>query len=313
MGVSDHTILRDGKRISNSCEQWDRNGTSSEHLNQNLRLKEYLSYDEIMLGSLIGVSGSSFLINDGARRNCGRRGREETFESRGVIVGLVGARFERMGRMDSVFMLPSSSKTTMDEGLQRIFLEFLGTQRDEGVVSGERRFDVGVYRARMRITAEVLLLEANARAREDELGRTAYVYVVGLGLGVWEHDGCQTEEYVRAFLEALEEVDVSKVSTVEFAWIDVSQDVQDEVAGVARSKSIKVLFSKRNPAAKLEGEGELLVLSYAWDGNAFPGNEYWQGSLMGSGDPAAACMSTIGELHNPLVNPYTKRIVVAGS
>lgn len=54
------------------------------------------------------------------------------------------------------------------------------------------------------------------------------------------------------------------------------------------------------------------MLSYAWDGNAFPGNEYWNGSLTGSGDPAAACMSTIPELHNPLVNDFAGRVKVLG-
>ncbi len=82
---------------------------------------------------------------------------------------------------------------------------------------------------------------------------------------------------------------------------------------VADKVGIRVKFTRRNPAEKFgEGEdGQLLVLSYAWDGNAFPGNEYWVGSLSASGDPAAACMSTIGELHNPLVNPdFLKRIKV---
>jgi hypothetical protein len=44
------------------------------------------------------------------------------------------------------------------------------------------------------------------------------------------------------------------------------------------------------------------VASYAWDGNAFPGNEYWKGFLSSSGDPAAACCSMIGELQNAWIN-----------
>ncbi|KAJ8955906.1 hypothetical protein NQ318_005454 [Aromia moschata] len=49
--------------------------------------------------------------------------------------------------------------------------------------------------------------------------------------------------------------------------------------------------------------GKLLVVSYAWDGNALPGNEYWSGKLGSSGDSAAASSTQITELHNPHINP----------
>jgi hypothetical protein len=169
-----------------------------------------------------------------------------------------------------------------------------------------------MYKARCRVTAEMFLLEANARAADA--GQKAWAYVVGLGLGVWQHTSEQRELYVSAWGEALDALGLAHVGTVEFAYIsDVSAQVQAEVRDLAARKGIKVVFSRRDPAEKLQN-GELLVLSYAWDGNAFPGNEYWLGSLTGSGDPAAACMSTVAELHNPLVNPeFTGRIKVAGT
>ena len=314
MGANDHTMLRDGtvperaaKGAVNVNLEWDFNGTEMQSRNLYLTLEEYLSYDEVMLGSLIGVSGPSYFINDGNRYNSGRPGKDGTFESRGIIIGLVGARFERRDRMDSIFCLPQLAKErrTMHPELESIFQDFFGVER-----APKAKFDVETYKARIRITAEILLLEANDRAKAA--GKTAYVYVVGLGLGVWQHNADQVHHYLSAFEAALYTLSLPHISTVEFAWIPADQTEKCRLVTIGEEKGIKVLFSKRSPAGKLETD-ELLVLSYAWDGNAFPGNEYWGGSLAGSGDPAAACMSTVGELHNSLVNEaFTRRIRVAG-
>ncbi|KAK4977386.1 hypothetical protein LTR28_007137 [Elasticomyces elasticus] len=294
MGPVDHTLLRDNTEIpGRASQEWDRNGTEAQHLNQKLTLDEYLSYDEIMLSSLAGVSGSSFFINDGNRYNHAVPGKPGTFQERGIIIGLVGPRFERKDRMDS------------DPRLTKIFQAFFGVETSFAVKDG---FDVRMYKARMRITIDILLLEANDRAKAQ--GTTAHTYVVGLGLGVWRHYHQQAEWYIDAVTSALNELHLPHISTLEFAYIKVDDESCQKRAIEAGSKqNIKVIFSRRDPAEKLATD-ELLVLSYAWDGNAFPRNEYWVGSLSGLGDPAAACMSTIPELHNPLVNDFTDRIKV---
>ncbi|KAI0798832.1 hypothetical protein GGR55DRAFT_693114 [Xylaria sp. FL0064] len=288
MNASDFTVLQDGQRIGSAYMEWDRVGTEEEEHNRHLFLKDYLSYDEIMLSSLIGVSGSSFFINDGRRDNRGRPGKAGEFEPRG-----------------------DNGNPRQHPELRHIFFDFFGQRKSPGLA-----FDEAVYKARIRVSADILFLEASRRAKAA--GKKAYVYVVGLGLGVWGWHGAVNQPllYVEAFVESLHQLGdgLSHIVTVEFAWIkEVLGFTQRSMTFGASQSAIDVKFSRRNPAEKLRGsdESHLLVLSYAWDGNAFPGNEYWLGSLSGSGDPAAACMSTISELHNPMVNPgFLDRIEV---
>lgn len=324
MTSGDLTVMRDGRNIGNAAVEWDRVGTKNEAANKYLRFAHYLSYDEIMLGSLLGVSSPSDFINDGDRYNKGRPGTPGEFEPRGIIVGLVAARFERRDRMDSAYIEPPVSNPRQHPELQRIFRDFFTKVRGDGLSSSLGRlstktvdtdFDIEMYKARMRTTIDILLLEASSRARDA--GKKAYIHVVGLGLGVWQIRSEQDIYYVETFTEALDDLRKFRIKflgTLDFSWIQVPAETQEQVRQAAAFHHIDVIFSKRNPAAKLHGDKsrQLLVLSYAWDGNSFPGNEYWMGLLNASGDPAAACMSQISELHNPVLNPdFLSRVHVA--
>lgn len=173
----------------------------------------------------------------------------------------------------------------------------------------ELEFDDLMYKARMRISTEALLLEANSRALKEGKERKAYVHSVGLGLGVWMYCEDQISWFVEEVAATLERLSLPHVGTLELVWIDADQDAVAACKQAGNAAGIRVLFNRRAPAASLDVD-ELLVRSWAWDSNSLPSNEYWSGILDDSGDPAAACSTTIAELHNPYVNAFERRVKV---
>ena len=119
----------------------------------------------------------------------------------------------------------------------------------------------------------------------------------------------QGKYLVQVFKEVLDSHDLPQIKVVDFSWFPDSLATEPTVPKNGQffpidRNEIEALYTKRNPADKLEGKykGMLTVAYYAWDGNSFPGNEYWAGMLCASGDPAAASCSTIPEIQNAYVN-----------
>ncbi|RVE42890.1 hypothetical protein evm_012470 [Chilo suppressalis] len=180
------------------------------------------------------------------------------------------------------------------------------------------------YYRRLRVMFDTVLVEADSRAKHE--GKHAFVNIIGAGLGVWKYSPHQTDIFVLSVLRRVRALLVAgrlhHVSDVNMAYIKPGT----LVAALFKSHDgngdklffknenhprggINVQLQNREPSSKLKGEheGKLLVLTYPWDGNAHPGNEFWIGKLKTSGDPAAACSTQVSELHNAHINRIALR------
>ena len=66
--------------------------------------------------ALLGVAVPSYLINDGARNNRAQHGSPGSFEDQGVIVDMVGCRFEVPGKMEWRHMIVTQQQNTPANG-----------------------------------------------------------------------------------------------------------------------------------------------------------------------------------------------------
>jgi len=328
---SDMYLLQSGASGENGASKFDAIGSSKERAP--FVMEDYMSYDEMELSALMGVSVPTFFINSGSRRNCAIPSAPGTFEPEGVYIAQVGARFERPGKMEYRHMIITKEQNCAENGygpngsaLLKLWAMFYGVryfptfEEVEQAVQSEQTtiflplnddegyLHTGIYSRRMEIIAETFLLEANQRALDEN--KMACCVIVGLGLGVWSVHPGQAQLVVDAYAKVLASVELSHVHSVNFSYFRTSK-IDSQAIAQGPNAHIRTIFSKCDPAAALQNPddenskgSQLLVAQYAWDGNSYPGNEFWGGSLDGSGDPAAACCSTISELQNPDLNPF---------
>ncbi|XP_059222370.1 uncharacterized protein LOC131993983 [Stomoxys calcitrans] len=336
VGRMDAYLLLTGE--TGSGHTYDTIGTNCEKTP--LLLKDCLSYDEVKLSAFLSVSSYTELLNDGNRQN---RGKLEVdfskIEREGVVIGLIGARFQRPFVMEfqDIVISPEQNVGTKgygqkkdgipnksEEGIRQLWQTFYeepsflhsDVEKDHkrfGDVSRLRSadiFDNVVMKKRFSISFDTLLIEAQARA--FKFNKQAYVHIVGIGLGTW----CITEQQTPIFFETFSQrinyllPKLNNIGALHFSWFGLDEWGDLKHNGFIKSSThprggIITLMANRNPADRLQGtqfEDMLLVISYAWDGNALPGNEFWFKNLAGSNDSSTACSTLISELHNPHIN-----------
>jgi len=393
-------LLRNGY---NDSGKWESIGTEDENKvtkydvapEKKPKIAEYLSYDELVISAMGGVSSPTHFVNKGDRGNCGRPNADPFYPAKGVYLGLIGARFERPGVMEHALLAVTESQNTKQSGygplehpvhgdgdgdgdekeqkmedheedenakgldleselngdewrasvdasaksgdrdvVRRVFERFYHrnhlpiysevrrkwTAEDTATLSrytpktewADAPFlDTLMFRARIRVSLELFLFDADRRASQCD--RTAFCYVVGLGTGVWSFKKrVQNRAIAEVTRDIVAESRLGHIAAVYFAWMTGAgvEDVfeSDALGGFfvadASGHKIVVQRGKRAPADKLEEPFKdcLNVAMYAWDSNSFPGNEYYLGLLSASGDPAAASCSTIPFVQNPEIN-----------
>lgn len=322
MGTNDQYLLRNGK--TTGFGGFEAIGTPEEQ--SSLTMANYLTYDEMQVSALLGVSVPTYFINNGNRNNRGITGAEGSYESQGIYVGLVGARFEKENLMEWAHIMITPEQNTSENGYganpskqnplldiwarfyETTFPTFQEAQQDTSgnyiSINQKQYFNKEVYKKRMKMVIEPFLLDANERGKE--VNKKVYAHIVGLGLGVWQKFNKQPQLLVDVYADILKNNALAYIQTLNFSYFpaDVTScgGIPHNGTFTAGGNNIKILFSKRDPADPLENKDLLLVAQYAWDGNSYPGNEYWMGMLAASGDPAAASCSTIPELQNPEIN-----------
>jgi hypothetical protein len=348
VGPNDHTMLRfngvknviDANRAYKVAKILDNPPNGDGYC-----LRDYISYDENLLSSLIGMSTPTFYVSDGSiHRFGGVRSPKNPHVDSGILCGLVGARNTKYSFMECRFIGPRHETAWHDFHLsdqfwiEKVYKDafpegFIPT--NEQIAKNKKIYE-NIYVNRLnvvyfekRLMLSILPFIKEAAAKGIEKSKEVFCSVPPIGGGVWR--GHATSDTIHTLIKngvlkfldqnfnyqelkmlralALPEVHLNTYSdfkpekNIKKITIDPIESSATLTFKEPEDHTIKIYNEIRYVARPLPAEFEycLSIAGYAWDGNSYPGNEYWSGDL-GSFDPQAVYCSLLGQFQNPEVN-----------
>lgn len=235
----------------------------------------------------MSVSSHSEFLNDGNRENVGVIEHDKKkIETEGLVVGIIGGRFEHPDVMEWQDILITRTQNTIENGYgsrNEGYTLTTDKQRDyrgiwrqfyeeddflyKDVINKDcprfiknsqstHIFDNVLMKKRYALSFDTLLLESEARAAK--ICKQAYIHVVGIGLGVWKAANHQKEIFLLTFSQRLKALisQLNHIDCINFNWFNMTEcgDLKD--GGIFKSNQhpnggIKTFLSNRNPADKL--------------------------------------------------------------
>lgn len=312
------------RTFKHTTQDWEDLGNVEGELD----FKDYIGYDEIALGAFLSLSIYTPFLNEGHRKNYGQI-QKHGVEEKGILVGQVGACFQRQFQLEYRFMVIHPKQNTIANGYGpnnnsvkgkylQIWAKFYdvdyfptfdevsrimntSSTHKDFVKFYDLYFWKSLYYKRTMFNAKAFLDEAEYRAKTAEDNTKAFCNVVGLGLGCWKFIDGQKDITIQVYIDLLNSGNYSHIHELYFDWFNLVESEQDFFRSKNKSKII-VSFGYRSPNSALTHDSNtklLLVTNWAWDSAAYIGNEYWDHVYGTSGDPAAALSSMAVYIAHP--------------
>ncbi|CRK95983.1 CLUMA_CG009424, isoform A [Clunio marinus] len=343
----DYNVLRINQpKIQSGKVKWDKIAKNLDKYDENSPyLREYISYDEILLSALVSISTPTYFVSDGSVKKHDAIS-ENPFLPKGILCGLVGARLRKKAYMEHRFVFPRDSEDDSFFSVHHTDAFWIGNVYPEAFPEGRiptleeiaekmEIYDdiyeeqINVKYLKKRLSFSVIPLIEEGVARGIEYKNKVVVSVPPIGAGVWKGtvpEATICNLIVTAVLDYLDSTfDPKKLEYLCAIYLPVVDmkiyscySNKNQISSIEvnrKDSSIKIkfkgvtdkqltIFNQFRYVAQLlpeEFKSCLIVAAYAWDGNSYPGNEYWIDYLT-SFDPQAILCSNLGQFQNPEVN-----------